>query len=324
MVPYDSSIYIPFKVIYMKNLQKIPVLLGPTASGKTRVVASHGALNVEVVSADSRQIYRCMDIGTAKPTDEERKSVPHHLIDIIDPGDTYSAGLFRTDAEAAIADCLDRDTIPVVVGGTGFYVQTLTHGLSPIPPIPAHITEELRCEIEESGPNVLYRKLREIDSDAANGIEPNDLQRIVRALSVYEHTGRKLSDWWKESPPPPRYQYRLIGVERPRAELRERIRLRVNEMLRAGLEDEVRGLVDSGLGWDTTAMKTLGYREWRPYFDGEASRDDVRETICTHTAQYAKRQMTWFRRITEIEWISADAPETLSYFRRVIESAKPS
>jgi tRNA dimethylallyltransferase len=321
MVPYDSSLYIPFKVIHVKNLQKIPVLVGPTASGKTRIAASHGASNVEVVSADSRQIFRCMDIGTAKPTDEERRSVPHHLIDIIDPSDTYSAGLFRTDAEAAIADCLDRNTIPVVVGGTGFYIQALTHGLSPIPPIPAHVTEELRHEIEESGPLALYGKLNEIDSDAASGIDSNDSQRIVRALSVYEHTGRKLSDWWKESPPPPRFQYRLIGVERPRAELRERIRLRVDEMLRAGLEDEVRELVDSGLGWDTAAMKTLGYREWRPYFDGEASQDDVRETISTHTAQYAKRQMTWFRRITEIEWISADAPDSRDYVRRVIEKA---
>ena len=284
---------------------KIPILVGPTASGKTSPVASiaQRVRPIEVISADSRQVYTKLDIGTAKPTPDERTRIPHHLVGIIDPAESYSAGRFRTDAEAAIADCLRRGVLPLVVGGTGLYLRALCDGLSRIPPVPKDVVDRLRGELADLDASALHDRLRAVDPIAASGIRPSDPQRIVRALAVRESTGRNLSDWWEEPPERSPYECAWIGIRWPRETLRERIRQRVGMMLEAGLEAEVRGLVAEGYAWESNALRTIGYREWRPYFAGRVALDDVRERIAIHTSQYAKRQMTWFNAVPHIRWL---------------------
>ena len=306
----------------------IPIIAGPTASGKTslaralarRIRSSTDWQGCEAVSADSRQIYRRLDIGTAKPDAEELAELPHHLIDFVEPTESYSAGKFRDDAEAAIADCLRRNVLPIVVGGTGFYLRSLTEGLSPIPPVDETAHCRLVEEAQELGSEKLHARLVEIDPAAAEGIRTNDPQRIIRALSVWETTGRTLSDWWNEEPPPPKYRYRWLGLRWDRTVLRERIRARTDEMIRAGLEDEVRGLLDDGLTWDDNALRSVGYREWQPYFEGQVTREEVIERIVIHSAQYAKRQMTWFNSVEAIEWLDAAADDTVENAERWLRS----
>ena len=292
----------------------VPVLVGPTAGGKTALACSLASRfpRLEAISADSRQVYRRLNVGTAKPSPEELAALPHHLIDVIEPTDTYSAGRFRSDAERAIGDCLAGGAMPIVVGGTGFYLRSLTQGLSPMPAVDPDVHSRLTDEIASEGSAALHARLKEIDPEAAAGIEPADPQRIVRALSVWESTGRRLSDWWNERPEPSEYAFRWLGLRWERPVLRERIRIRTEAMLQAGLREEVERLLTGGLTWADNAMRTVGYREWEPFFGGEAGVREVAERITIHTAQYAKRQMTWFRSVEEIRWIEAadeSAPE---------------
>lgn len=288
----------------------VPIITGPTGSGKTALAIAIAPARAEAISADSRQIFKRLDIGTAKPTSEELARLPHHLIDIVEPDESYSAGRFRTDAETTIAEILDRNGVPIVVGGTGFYLQALTQGISPIPPVPREAIDGVRDELNRVGPAAMHRHLTEVDPVAAGRIEENDRQRIVRALSVYRHTGTPLSEWWKTPPAPPKYAFRWLGIRWPRPLLRQRLRTRIDRMIEAGLESEVRGLIRDGYQWESNALRTVGYREWRPFLAGEASRDEVIERIFLNTAQYAKRQMTWFRGVEQIEWLDGDDPGT--------------
>jgi tRNA dimethylallyltransferase len=286
----------------------IPIITGPTGSGKTALATAIAPAGAEAVSADSRQIFRRLDIGTAKPTSEELVKLPHHLIGIVDPDESYSAGRFRTDAETAISEILGRNGVPIVIGGTGFYLQALTQGISPIPPVPRETTDAVRDEMDRVGPAAMHRHLTEVDPVAADKIEENDRQRIVRALSVYRHTGTPLSEWWKTPPAPSKYAFRWLGIRWPRPLLRERLRERIDHMIEAGLEDEVRELIQDGYEWESNALRTVGYREWRPFLAGEASRDEVIQRIFVNTAQYAKRQMTWLRGVEQIQWLDGDDP----------------
>jgi len=293
-------------------LPVIPIILGPTGSGKTALVVDlvrDGRLTgVEVVSADSRQVYRFLDIGTAKPTEEERHTVTHHLVNILDPSETYSAGRFARDAEAVIAEILKRGSAPVVVGGTGLYLKALVDGLSPIPWIPVDVVDRLQAEIASVGPAVLHERLRELDRRCAAAIQPTDTQRIIRALAVLEATGKPLSLWWEEHPKTPSYRYVWLGIRWDRAQLRARIARRTRAMIARGLEREVRWLLERGYTWEMNSMATVGYREWKRYFAGEITRDEVAAAIATHTAQYAKRQMTWFRTNPRITWVDGSSP----------------
>ena len=292
----------------------IPVITGPTASGKTGLASALAGLGypVEVVSADSRQVYKRMNIGTAKPTPAERSAVQHHLVDILGPTETYSAGRFHEDAEEVISGILDRGALPMVVGGTGLYIRALTEGLSAIPHVPTKIREQLLHEHDERGLPALHEELTRVDPTAAQGIRAGDSQRILRALSVFRATGRKLSDWWSEPAQPVRYRFAWLGISWPRPVLRERIALRVQQMIEDGLRDEVNSLVSSGIGWETNAMHTVGYREWRTHFERTDSIADVIDHITIHTAQFAKRQMTWFRAVPGITWLPGDSPDLVS------------
>ncbi len=268
------------------------VILGPTAVGKTALslyLAEH--LGGEVVSADSRLFYRGMDIGTAKPTPQERARIPHHLVDIADPDDTVGLARFLHLAQAAIANIHDRGRLPIVVGGTGQYVRALVEGWTPpaVPPDPA-----LRAELEEQahreGLDSLLARLAALDPQAAARVDPRNPRRVIRALEVALHAGPTGPG---RTPPP--YDIFQVGLTMERSALYARADARLEEMVRAGLVEEIRRLLEAGYGWDLPAMSALNYRQFRPYFEGKATLEEVLAQIRRDTRRFIRHQYNWFR-----------------------------
>ena len=288
----------------MASLPHLLVLAGPTASGKTAVgIELARQLNGEIISADARQIYRMMDIGTAKPTLEERAAARHHLIDFVDPAAGYSAGQFAEDAAAVIGDVLSRGKIPLVVGGAGLYIRALCDGFSPMPDIPAEIRTRLRAEAR-AGLSNLYEKLRVVDPKWASKIQATDTQRIVRGLEVYEASGKPLSAH-QEVPPRIRYTASRFALRWAREVLYERIDARTRQMFAQGLIEEARRLRAMGYASDRNALKTFGYREAFRHLDDEIALDCAIAEVQRATRRYAKRQMTFFRKDKRIAWVDA-------------------
>ncbi len=288
----------------MASLPHLLVLAGPTASGKTAVgIELARQLNGEIISADARQIYRMMDIGTAKPTLEERAAARHHLIDFVDPAAGYSAGQFAEDAAAVIGDVLSRGKIPLVVGGAGLYIRALCDGFSPMPDIPAEIRTRLRAEAR-AGLSNLYEKLRVVDPKWASKIQATDTQRIVRGLEVYEASGKPLSAH-QEVPPRIRYTASRFALCWAREVLYERIDARTRQMFARGLIEEARRLRAMGYASDRNALKTFGYREAFRHLDDEIALDRAIAEAQRATRRYAKRQMTFFRKDKRIAWVDA-------------------
>jgi len=271
------------------------VIVGPTAVGKTATaIRLAEEFNGEIVSADSRQVYRGMDIGTAKPTPEERARVPHHLIDVADPDEEFHLVRFQALAYAAIDNVLRRGKVPFLVGGTGQYVRAVVEGwqVPPVPPDEA-LRQRLYTEAEREGPETLHRRLAAVDPEAAARIHPHNVRRIVRALEVYQATGRPISEWQRKHPPP--YRILQIGLTMPRGELYRRIDARIERMVKEGLVEEVRRLVEQGYGFHLPAMQSLGYAQFKPYFTGEASLEDVIREIKRETRRFVRHQYGWFR-----------------------------
>lgn len=264
---------------------------------------------IEVVSADSMQVYRGMDTGTAKPDPELRARVPHHLIDIRTPDEPYDVGAFVDDATAAIDAILARDRLPVVAGGTGYYFKHLLLGLPESPPSDPEVRERVRRRAEREGLAALYERLREVDPQTAGRVGPNDRYRITRALEVYEQTGRALSSFAMTGRAAARFDAVPVSLVRPRDELARRIRRRVDAMFAGGLRTEVESLVASGYGPGDPGLRAIGYRE---FFDTDGtlrpSSDDpaIAEEIDRDTRRYAKRQRTFFRRLPGVREIPAD------------------
>ena len=287
--------------------RRILALVGPTASGKTRIgIALARALGGEVVSADARQIYRQMDIGTAKPTAEERALAKHHMIDVVNPDEDYSAGHYARDACDAIESILVRNRVPVLVGGSGLYLKAVLDGFSPLPRTPRAVRGRLLADAEDD-PAGIYARLRSVDPRTAERLHANDTKRIVRALEVFELTGTPLSVL-HEQPPPIGRNWRVarIGLKMDRSLLYRRIEERVDAMFASGLVDEVRDLQRRGYGPELNALNTFGYRE---VFDHLAGKLDLAETaaqIKMGTRRYAKRQLTWFRKDRRLTWIGAN------------------
>ena len=285
---------------------KIVVITGPTASGKTALgVALCQKLNGEVVSADSMQIYRRMTIGTAKPTPEEMQGVPHHMIDVAEPEENWSVARYVEEAAACVGDILARGKLPVIVGGTGLYIDSLLSGRTFAG---GAVNEALRQELseryDEIGARGLLGELRKVDPERAEKLHPGDKKRIVRALEVFILTGKTITEHDRETKAiPPRWEAAKLALDfESRQTLYDRIDRRVDGMFARGLMDEVRSLLSSGVPDDCTAMQAIGYKEAVAALRGECSEEEARALIQQESRRYAKRQLTWFRRDKEIEW----------------------
>jgi len=255
------------------------------------------SLNTEIISADSRQIYKYMNIGTAKPTGSEREQIKHHLIDIITPDQAYNAGRFATDTGQIIKTLHQQEKIPLLVGGTGFYFKSLAEGLFESSDIPWETREEFKLLLEEKGSEYLYSLLKEVDAVSAQRIHPNDVQRVRRALEVWKYTGAAISEHWEKQSQQTTFRVFNILVFQDRAILYPKINQRVDEMINNGLVEEIGMLLAMGYKWDNPGMNTVGYLELRQYFEQGSPLQDGVDKIKQNTRNYAKRQFTWYRKI---------------------------
>ena len=289
------------------------ILTGPTASGKSGLALELAQRrDCEIVCMDSMQIYRGMDIGTAKPTAREQALVPHHMLDVCDPREAYSVVQWVEDALGCIRDIHSRGRRALLVGGTGFYLRALRHpmAMGQTPGDPA-IRARLTAEAEEpGGKEKLHAALAACDPETAGRLHPNDVRRVVRALEVWEVTGIPFSRQPQREEPPP-FPSRCVCLTLPRERLYERINTRVEQMMAQGLAEEVRTLLEAGVPEDSQAMQGIGYKEMIPCVRGLCTAREAGETIAQNTRHYAKRQMTWFRGEKDMAWLEADAPDAL-------------
>jgi len=291
---------------------KTVVILGPTATGKSKLAIELAKiLKGEIISADSMQVYRGMDIGTAKPSPAERQRAPHHLIDIRDPDEEWTVSDFVIEAQNSKLKIQNQGKLPIIVGGTGLYLWALLEGFS-FPITPAD--KELRARLEKEPPATLYAQLSMIDPVAAKKIHPNDKKRIIRALEVYELTGKPISELQE----PRRLvagSYQLIGLTLPREELYSRINQRVESMIEKGLIEEVKGLREKGYGKNPPSMQALGYKEVIDYLEGKWTKEEMIDELKKRTRNFARRQMTWFRRFQNVKWfdVPVDSQAILDY-----------
>jgi len=295
---------------------RVVVISGPTATGKTALGARLAKqLGGEVVSADSMQVYRRMDIGTAKPTPEEQLGIPHHMISIAEPWEEYSVSRYVEDASTFVDDILRRGKIPVIVGGTGLYIDSLIRGSGfSDKPDPA-LRAEIEAEYDKSGGEATLAKLAEFDPESAGKLHTNDKKRIVRAFEVFRATGRTISQHNRETKElPSRYDAVKIALNfTDRQDLYNRIDIRVDSMMSAGLEQEVRELLAAGVSPVTTAMQAIGYKELISAITGEYSVVDAVNMIKTESRRYAKRQLTWLRRDENVKWIFYEKTPDLDF-----------
>lgn len=298
----------------MADLSKPRVVTvgGPTASGKTALsVALARAFDGEIINADSMQIYKNLDVGTAKPSAEERQGIPHYLLDFLSPETPYSVADFTAAADPLIRDITARGRLPLVVGGTGLYITSLLSGMAfaPEKTDPA-IRARLQARADTEGGAVLYAELQRIDPDYAAQVHPNNLPRVIRALELFEATGRRMSDQRREARPAeaPYHALCLCLTCRDRAVLYSRIDRRVDEMVENGVLDEARQVYDHRDAY-RTAAQAIGYKEFFPYFEGTAPLDACTEKLKQASRNYAKRQLTWFRHMDGVVWLDASAPD---------------
>ena len=292
----------------MMNKIPIVVIAGPTASGKTSVSISLAKeYDAEIVSADSMQIYKGLDISTAKPTEEEKCGIPHHLMSFVEWGEKYSVAQYLSEARKVIADIHNRGKLPIIVGGTGLYISSLVDNIVfDDTSSNEEIRNRLTKEAEELGNEAMLKKLMEIDPETAKTLHPNNLTRIIRAIEAYELSGKTMSELKKqsreeESP----YNACMIGLNfHDRQKLYDRINLRVDKMAEAGMVEEAYNAYKQGIG--NTVCQAIGYKELIPYFEGKSTLPECLEVLKQETRRYAKRQLTWFRRDERINWIYMD------------------
>ena len=304
----------------------VVVLCGPTAVGKTALsLGLAEAVDGEILSVDSRLVYRQMEIGVAKPTLEEQRRVPHHLLDLVAPDETLSLAVFQRQAYAAIDGVATRDHVPLLVGGTGQYISAVIEGwnIPEVRPNPA-LRAELEAEAIEQGPQALHARLQGCDPVAAAAIHPHNVRRVVRALEVYLETGQPISQLQRKTPPP--YDVLQIGLTRPRKVLHDRIDARLDAMLAAGLLDEVRGLLAAGVGRTLPAMSGLGYAQLAAYLDGETTWEEAITAIRRETRDFARRQEVWFKKYNAAaRWfdLESTAPaDVVAFVRSWLESVE--
>ena len=287
-------------------MKKLVVLTGPTAVGKTKLsIALAKAIGGEIISADSMQVYKHMDIGSAKIMSSEMMGVPHYLIDVLEPREAFNVVTFQTMAKEAMAEIYNRGKIPIIVGGTGFYIQAILNDIEfDENPQSTEIRKKYERLLQEQGGEILHQELAKVDARAADDIHPNNSKRVIRALEYFEQTGNKISEHnqeqrTKQSP----YDFRYFVLNDDREKLYARIDERVDKMIDDGLVDEVRGLRESGLTKDLVSMQGLGYKEILEYLDGECTLEEAIYKIKRDTRHFAKRQVTWFKRERDVVWV---------------------
>ncbi len=305
-----------------EKLNKIIVICGPTGVGKTGfAIELARRFNGEIVGADSMQIYRYMDIGTAKPTAAEQAAVVHHLVDIVDPHEDFDAAEYARRAQVCVSRLIDQGKLPFVVGGTGLYVKSLVYGLAEAAPSDERVRARLKTELARTSARAMHERLSQIDSQSAQRIHPNDAFRILRALEVFQITGRPLSAHHDgHGFAQARLDALQIGLTLPRPRLYARIDQRVDAMLAQGLADEVRGLLDKGFHPGLKSMQSLGYRHMADYLQGRLEWNETVRTLKRDHRRYAKRQMTWFGADENVRWLQ---PDQLTQAVELIETFMP-
>lgn len=293
----------------------VVAIVGPTASGKTALsIKLAKKYNGEVINGDSMQVYKELNIGTAKITPEEMEGVVHHLIDIKEPTDSFSVAEYQTLVRAKIADIQARGKLPIIVGGTGLYVQSVLYDFR----FTEDEVDEARRqayyeELERVGPEAMHARLAQLDPKTAAELHPNNTRRVLRAIEMIEASGVQKSSEAHQQGDTPLYNHLIIGMDWPRDLLYERINVRVDMMIENGLEQEVRGLYDRGIR-DVQSIKAIGYKELYAYFDGLLTRDEAIEAIKQNSRRYAKRQLTYLRNKLDVQWIGQDFSEIEKYF----------
>jgi tRNA dimethylallyltransferase len=294
-----------------ESASPVIVIVGPTGSGKTAVaLAIADKIPSEIVSADSRQIYKGMDIGTAKPTPAELAAVPHHFIDIVDPSELYNAGMYLKQAREVVSQIRKSGKTALVVGGSGLYIRALLDGFFEGPGADEEVRDRLEAEMRAKGGKYMLERLRKLDPDAAGKMLPTNERRIIRALEVLHLTGKPISEHQKKNVPAP-FPFVLFGLQWTRPALYARINERVDEMLRAGLVDEARKLLAMSQSETFRALRTVGYNEVMQFLDGAITEVEMVELIKRNSRRYAKRQLTWFRADERIKWMEAKETEDL-------------
>lgn len=300
--------------------KNIVIVAGPTASGKTACgIEIAKRLNGEIISADSMQIYKHMDIGSAKPTLEEMDGIPHHMIDVVSPDEEFSVALFRELSEKLIDDITSRGKLPIIVGGTGLYINSITY---PLDFTDVAYDLEYREHLEklaiEKGNQYIHEMLKDIDYESYERIHPNNTKRVIRALEVYKNTGKPISLYQKESQKRDiDYNVAYIGLTMDRAKLYDRINKRVDKMFDMNLVGEVKNLLEMGYNKNMNSMQGIGYKEVIDYINGLYTLTEVKDIIKQSSRRYAKRQLTWFRRESRIHWVNID---TFDSFEAVIQN----
>ena len=295
-------------------MEKVIVVIGPTSVGKTKMgVALAKKLNGEVISGDSMQVYRQMDIGTAKVTIEEMEGVTHHCIDILDPKDQYSVHDFQQTVRKQITEITNRGHVPIIVGGTGLYIKAALYDYTFSEMENNH--DEINKKYKDYTNEQLYAHLKQIDEESAKILHFNNRRRVLRAIEIYEQTCQKKSEMINEQEHICLYDAYFVGLTLPRELLYERINLRVDLMMKNGLQGEMESLIKQGLTRENQSMKAIGYKEWFDYFEGKCDLNEVSENIKKHSRQYAKRQYTWFKNQFDVHWYDV----CLENFSKTIE-----
>lgn len=295
-------------------MEKVIVVIGPTSVGKTKMgVALAKKLNGEVISGDSMQVYRQMDIGTAKVTIEEMEGVTHHCIDILDPKDQYSVHDFQQTVRKQITEITNRGRVPIIVGGTGLYIKAALYDYTFSEMENNH--DEINKKYKDYTNEQLYAHLKQIDEESAKILHFNNRRRVLRAIEIYEQTGQKKSEMINEQEHICLYDAYFVGLTLPRELLYERINLRVDLMMKNGLQGEMESLIKQGLTRENQSMQAIGYKEWFDYFEGKCDLNEVSENIKKHSRQYAKRQYTWFKNQFDVHWYDV----CLENFSKTIE-----
>jgi tRNA dimethylallyltransferase len=308
----------------LKQEQKLIVLIGPTAVGKTKLsIELAKQFNGEIISGDSMQIYRGMDIGTAKITPEEMDGIPHHLIDIKDPEESFSTAEFQELVRMKIEEISSKGKMPMIVGGTGLYIQSVIYDYHfTNAPSDPEFRSVLEKEADEHGPDLLHERLKAADPVGASRIHPNNVRRVIRALEIVHCTGKTVIELQENQSPELLYDTAVIGLTMDRDMLYERINLRVNLMIKQGLLEEVKYFYDKGLR-DCQSIQAIGYKELYDYFNGEISLEEAVENLKQNSRRYAKRQLTWFRNKMNVEWfdmsVSNDAEKKFAEISKFIE-----